>query len=275
MSSARPRIRAILFDWAGTTVDHGSRAPVEVFVEVFRRAGVEISADEARGPMGRAKRDHLEQLLALPRVAAAWHTKAGRPAGPADVDRLYDDFLPLQRLVLERHADVIAGVPEVVAECRRRGMKIGATTGYTRALMEVAAPLARAGGYDPDVIVCADDVPRGRPAPWMVFRAAERLDVYPMSEVLVVDDTPVGIEAGLNAGAWTVAVTRTGNSVGLSPEELARTDRAVLAARLESAAVGFRRAGAHAVIESVADLLPVLDDVECPAIIVGPRESTP
>ncbi len=275
MSSARPRIRAILFDWAGTTVDHGSRAPVEVFVEVFRRAGIEISAEEARGPMGRAKRDHLEQLLALPRVAAAWHTKAGRPAGPADVDRLYDDFLPLQRVVLERHGDVIAGVPEVVAECRRRGMKIGATTGYTRALMEVAAPLARAGGYDPDVIVCADDVKSGRPAPWMVFRAAERLDVFPMSEVLVVDDTHVGIEAGLNAGAWTVAVTRTGNSLGLSPEELARADRAVLAARLKAAAVGFRRAGAHAVIESVADLLPVLDDVEFPAIIDSPRETTP
>ena len=79
MSRTAPRIRAILFDWAGTTVDHGSRAPVEVFLEVFRRAGVEISAAEARGPMGRAKRDHLEALLALPRVAAAWHTQT-RPA---------------------------------------------------------------------------------------------------------------------------------------------------------------------------------------------------
>ena len=38
-------------------------------------------------------------------------------------------------------------------------------------LMEVAAPLAREGGFEPDVIVCADDVSRGRPAPWMVFRA--------------------------------------------------------------------------------------------------------
>jgi phosphonoacetaldehyde hydrolase len=266
MSSVRPRIRAILFDWAGTTVDHGSRAPVEVFVEVFRRAGVEISAEEARGPMGRAKRDHIEQLLSLPRVAAAWHTKAGRPAGPADVDRLYDDFLPLQRVVLERHGDVIAGVPEVVAECRRRGMKIGATTGYTRALMEVAAPLARAGGYEPDVIVCADDVKSGRPAPWMVFRAAERLEVYPMSEVLVVDDTLVGIEAGLNAGAWTAAVTRTGNSLGMSLNELARAERAELAAGLAAAAEDFRRAGAHVVIESVANLLPVLDVIEFPAI---------
>jgi phosphonoacetaldehyde hydrolase len=262
MSRTRPRIRAILFDWAGTTVDHGSRAPVEVFLEVFRRAGVEISAAEARGPMGRAKRDHIEALLSLPRVAAAWQTTHGGPHGPADIDRLYANFLPLQEAVLVRHGDVIPGVPGVVTECRKRGIKIGATTGYTRALMDVAAPLARTGGYAPDVIICADDVPRGRPAPWMVFHAAERLDVYPMSDVVVVDDTPVGIEAGLNAGAWTVAVTRTGNCLGLSVEELAAADRAELAARVKAAAEDFRRAGAHHVIETVADLLPVLDEIE-------------
>ena len=261
MSRKTSSIRAVIFDWAGTTVDHGSRAPTEVFIEVFRRAGVEVSTAEVRGPMGRAKRDHLEALLALPRVAAAWRTRHGGPPGVAEVEQLYADFLPLQERVLEQHGDVISGVIELVAECRRRGIKIGATTGYTRTLMEVAAPLARAGGYEPDVIICADDVPAGRPAPWMVFRAAERLDVYPMSDVVVVDDTPVGIEAGLNAGAWTVAVTRTGNCLGLSAEAVARSDRNEIAAQLEAASKDFRRVGAHHVIESVADLLPVLDEL--------------
>jgi phosphonoacetaldehyde hydrolase len=86
--------------------------------------------------------------------------------------------------------------------------------------------------------------------------------VYPMSEVVVVDDTVPGIEAGRFAGAWTVAVTRTGNSLGLSQEEAARADAADLAGRLDAAAVEFRRAGAHYVIESVADLLAVLDELE-------------
>ena len=262
MSGAAQKLRAILFDWAGTTVDHGSRAPVEVFVEVFGRAGVEISAAEARGPMGRAKRDHIEALLAVPRLAEAWRRGHGAAPDDADIDRLYAEFLPLQDEVLRRHGKVIAGVADVVGECRMRSMKIGATTGYTRALMDVAAPLARAGGYAPDVIICADDVPAGRPAPWMNFRAAERLGVYPMSRIVVVDDTPVGIEAGLNAGAWTVAVTRTGNSLGLSEGELARADRALVAERLATASESFRRVGAHHVIESVADLLPVLDEIE-------------
>jgi phosphonoacetaldehyde hydrolase len=269
MSRAPSRIRAIIFDWAGTTVDHGSRAPVDAFVRAFERTGVRISPAEARGPMGRAKRDHIEAILALPRVANAWQEKYGRSPGVAEVDGLYADFLPLQEAVLEQHGDVIEGVPEVVSECRRRGIKIGATTGYVRSLMDVAAPAARAGGYEPDVIVCADDVPRGRPAPWMIFRAAERLDVYPMSGVVVVDDTPVGIEAGLNAGAWTVAVTRTGNSLGLSTEEIVRSDRRELAAKLDAAAEGFRLVGAHHVIESVADLLPVLEELNSGGLGAG------
>jgi phosphonoacetaldehyde hydrolase len=256
------RIRAVLFDWAGTTVDHGSRAPVEVFIEVFRRMGIDVTAAEARGPMGKAKREHIAALFALPRIAEAWRSRHGRTPTDADVDRLYADFLPLQRDVLARHCEVIPGVPEAVAECRSRGIKIGSSTGYTRDLMEVVAPLARAGGYDPEAIICSDDVPRGRPAPWMNFRAAERLDVFPMSDVLVVDDTVPGVEAGRFAGAWTVAVTRTGNCLGLSQDELARVEASDLAARLDVASADFRRAGAHYVIESVADLLTVLDDLE-------------
>lgn len=261
MNDVPTAIRAVLFDWAGTTVDYGSRAPTLVFVETFRRCGVEITVEEARAPMGMAKREHIAAILAQPRVADAWQAGHGRSPSDADVDRLYLDFLPLQEEALARHCDVIPGVPEVVAECRRRGIKIGSSTGYTRPLMNVVAPLARAGGYEPDVIICADDVPRGRPAPWMIFRAAERLDVYPMTSIVIVDDTPVGIAAGRNAGVRTVAVTRTGNALGLSREEVDRMEPSVLASRLDEIAADFRAQGAHYVIESVADLIPVLDDL--------------
>jgi phosphonoacetaldehyde hydrolase len=254
-------IRAVVFDWAGTTVDYGSRAPVQAFVETFRRSGIEITTAEARGPMGRAKRDHIAEILALPRVAEAWRLSHGRSPNDGDIDRLYTEFLPIQMGVLPRHSDVIPGVPEVVAECRRRGLKIGCSTGYTRDLMSVAEPLARAGGFDPDVVICADDVSRGRPAPWMLYRAAEQLDVFPMTDVIVVDDTMVGIEAGLNAGAWTVAVTRTGNSLGLSEHEVEQLEETELATRLSAAAADFKRRGAHFVIQSVADFLPVLDNL--------------
>src|SRR5262245_47618846 len=245
--------KAVIFDWAGTTVDYGSRAPARVFVELFTRVEIDITEAEARGPMGRAKWDHIAEILALPRVAKRWQDLHGRAATPDDVNRLYADFLPRQKEVLAAYSGVIPGVPEAVAECRRRGMKVGATTGYTRELMDIVEAGAREGGYVPDVSLGADDAPAGRPAPWMIFRACERLDVYPISAVLVVDDTPVGIAAGRNAGAVTVAVTRTGNALGLARAEVEAMAAGELEARLRAIEGEFRAQGADHVIPSVAD----------------------
>jgi phosphonoacetaldehyde hydrolase len=128
--------------------------------------------------------------------------------------------------------------------------------------MDVLAPAARVNGFDPDHFICADDVPAGRPAPWMLFRSAERLGVYPMSSVAVVDDTVVGVQAARHAGAWAVAVTKSGNALGMSEAEVQQAPPADIAARLASAEQAFHAAGAHAVIHSVADLLPVLTLIE-------------
>ncbi len=256
------RFKAVLFDWAGTTVDYGSCAPARVFVEVFRRRGIAITEAEARGPMGRAKREHIAAIANLPRVAKLWRDEFGHLPTDADVQAMYDDFLPLQKATLANNSDVISGIPEAVAECRRRGLKIGSSTGYTRELMEVVAPLAARGGYSPDAIVCSDDVTAGRPAPWMNFRAAELLGVYPMSSVLVVDDTPIGIAAGLNAGATTVAITQTGNALGLSLAEVTALSAGELDSRLAAIEQDFRQAGAHHLLRSVADLPDLLSQLE-------------
>ncbi len=251
-------IRAVIFDWAGTTVDHGSRAPAKVFVELFASVGITITDAEAREPMGRAKRDHIATVLQIPRVASLWQAAKGHHATDADIDQLYRDFLPRQREVLAQYSTVITGVPQAVDDCRRRGLKIGATTGYTRELMAIVEPLAVAGGYKPDVSLGADDAPAGRPAPWMIFRACERLNVYPISEVLVVDDTPVGIAAGRNAGARTLAITRTGNALGLGEDEVAAMPQPELTRKLNLIEQQFREAGAEFVLPSVADLPALL-----------------
>ncbi len=256
-----PRFQAVIFDWAGTTVDYGSRAPAFVFIEIFRRRGIEITEPEARGPMGLSKQEHIAAIANLPRVAAAWLKQHGHEPTADDVQAMYDEFLPLQKETLKNNSEVIPGVPEAVAECRRQGLKIGSTTGYTRELMEVVAPIAARGGYSPDVIVCSDDVPAGRPAPWMNFQVAQRLGVYPMTSVLVVDDTSVGIVAGLNAGATTVAVTQTGNAVGLTLSEIADLPSGELESRLAAADRQFREDGADHLLRSVAELPSLLQQL--------------
>lgn len=259
MKPSHPRrIRAVLLDWAGTTIDHGSLAPTSVFIEIFRARGVEITTAEARGPMGTAKRDHIATVLRLPRITAAWTEHTGEPPSDADVEELYQQFLPLQQAILAAHAELIPGVLELVETCRQLGIRIGSTTGYTRALMDVVEPLAARAGYSPEVVICSDEVAAGRPAPWSNFRAAERLGVYPMADILVVDDTIAGIEAGRNAGMRTIAVTRTGNALGLSAADLAAAPADHVAARVAAAEAEFIAAGADACLGGVAELPALL-----------------
>jgi len=261
MTGKGSSIKAVILDWAGVTVDYGSRAPAQVFVEVFHRHGIEISFAEARGPMGKAKRDHIVEIASLPRVRSLWQTIHGGEIEESDLQQMYDEFLPLQLETLARDTTVIPGVSAAVSELRQRGIQIGSTTGYTRQLMDVVVPLARAGGYSPDVVICADDVPSGRPAPWMNFLAAQKMNVFPFSSIVVVDDTKVGIEAGRNAGAITVGVSRTGNSLGLSEDEANSIPVAELGLRLQSIENEFRTAGAHYVIESVAQLPELISGI--------------
>lgn len=254
MSSTRQPIKAVILDWAGVTVDHGSLAPARVFVDVFRRHGIEITNAEAREPMGKAKRDHVIAITEMPRIATLWQQTYGRTPNDADIQKMYDDFLPLQLDALAKGTQVIAGVTQAVDALRQQGLKIGSTTGYTRELMDVVVPIAARGGYSPDVVICADDVTVGRPAPWMNFLAAQQLDVYPFSNIVVIDDTKVGIEAGNNAGATTVAISRTGNSLGLSAEQTAALPPAELESKLLSIRQDFLAAGADYVIESLVEL---------------------
>jgi phosphonoacetaldehyde hydrolase len=252
---------AVLFDWAGTTVDYGSRAPAIAMTEIFRRCGVEITIAEAREPMGLAKRDHIAAIAAMPRVQRLWQAIYGHSASSEDIDRMYHDFLPLQKEILATNSELIPGVSNAVAACRARGLKIGSSTGYTRELMEVVASHAEAGGYIPDTIVCPDEVREGRPAPWLNFRAAENLNVYPMSRVVIVDDTPAGIAAGRNAGCITVAITQTGNMLGLSENEVNKIPSGELDTRLIHIAKQFHGIGAHHVIRSVAELPDLIDEI--------------
>lgn len=262
MTEPFKHLRAIVFDWAGTTVDHGSRAPAIVFQEIFHQRGIDINAQQAREPMGRAKRDHIAAIAAMPEVSAAWQEKFGSVCGEADIDAMYADFLPLQKETLKSHSDVIRGVSDSVARCRERGLKIGSSTGYTRELMEVVVPAAAGQGYEPDIVLCSEDAARGRPAPYLLFEAAMRLDVYPMWNIVKVDDTPVGIEAGRNAGCWTIGITRTGNGVGLSEAALAELSSAELHSLCDRAGQTLSAAGAHFILESAADIEPILVDID-------------
>lgn len=248
------RFKAVVFDWAGTMIDFGSFAPMGAFVEAFAQFGVEISIAQARGPMGMAKRDHIRTLLNEAAVAEAWEQARGARPDDADIDAIYQVFVPMNEAVAPRYATLVPGAGDAVAALRARGLKIGSTTGYVRSIMQRILPVAAAQGYKPDNLVCADDVAEGRPAPLGMYKCFVDLAVYPPEAVIKVDDTEPGIGEGKAAGCVTVGVALSGNHVGLTAEDLAALPADAVASLRQAAAVKLRAAGADHVIDTVADL---------------------
>lgn len=256
------QIKAVVFDWAGTMIDFGSIAPVEAMTAAFAQVGIALTPAQVRHDMGRAKRDHVEAILESPEVVIAWQTAHRAHPTRADGDKIYEALEPLMAERAAQHTVLVPGAAAVVAQLRAAGIKIGSCTGYTRDMMAAILPLAAEQGYAPDYVVCAGETAKGRPSPLMLWKNLVALGVWPAEACVKVDDADVGIAEGVNAGCWCVGVSASGNAVGMSSEAfdaLENDEREQLLAR---ASADLRSAGAHYVIETVADLPPVLRDIQ-------------
>lgn len=260
--SYRGPVQAVILDWAGTTVDFGSLAPVVAFTRLFAAQGIDLGLDEARGPMGTEKREHIRCLCALPRITTAWRDLYGESPDEATIDRLYHEFVPLQVTAIHDYAQLIPGCRETLVTLRARGIRVGANTGYGQAMMEPLLRAAAEQGYVPDSSVCATEVPRGRPYPYMSFKNMMDLEIEAVQSCVKVDDTVPGIEEGLNAGMWTVGVAISGNEIGLPLADWEALPAADQRQRRERAHQRLLTGGAHYAIDSIADLPRCLDAIE-------------
>lgn len=253
-------IKGVIFDWAGTTVDFGCFAPVEVFLTIFEEEGIEVTYEEARKPMGMLKIDHIRTMLQMPRIASEWQIIKGAPSTEQDVQRMYASFETQLMATLAQFTTPIPHVVECVEALRQQGIKIGSTTGYTTKMMAVVKEGAARLGYTPDTIVTADDVSGyGRPYPYMIFENMKRLQLSHVDEVIKVGDTVSDIKEGVQAGIYTVGVLVGSSEMGLSEAAYARLsveDRQKIIAATKAK---FEAAGANATIETMAQLLPLIE----------------
>lgn len=258
------QLEAVIFDWAGTVVDFGSFAPTQIFVDAFKTAfDFELTLDEARGPMGLGKWQHIEALGRDPAIGARWQARFGQPMGEADIRLVYDTFIPLQVERVGLHSALIPGALQVVQSLRQQGYKIGSTTGYPRQVMTRLMALAAEQGYTPDCTLCADDLSAGaRPGPWMALECVQRLGLGAVSHCVKVDDTVPGIAEGRNAGMWTIGLALSGSPAGWTLAEFEAATPAQCEATRQRVSGPFVQAGAHLVIDTVADLLPALAQIE-------------
>ncbi|MGD2144855.1 MAG: phosphonoacetaldehyde hydrolase [Anaerolineae bacterium] len=259
--SYRGPVKLVILDWAGTVLDYGCYAPAVVFVEVYKKHGVGITMEQARRPMGLEKRAHIKAVSQSEEVAEGWRTVHGRPITEQNIDDMFADFQPMQLKVLPRYADLIPGTLETVAGLRQRGIKIGSTTGYFTAAVELLKEEAAKRGYVPDSSVSGTQMPAGRPCPWMVMQNMINTGVCPPEAVVKVDDTKPGIAEGLNARVWTIGLAKTGNEVGLNLEEIQALEPEVLRRKLARARDSLAKSGAHYVVDGISDVLPIIDKI--------------
>ena len=255
--STPTEIRLVVLDWAGTTIDFGCMAPSGTFVTAFAKAGVAVLLAEARGPMGLHKKDHIRAMLRVPEIGERWRAAHGRDWSEADVSELYAGVTPMQVAAAKEHSALIPGVLACVADLRKRGIKVAASTGYFHEAAQVVYAAAREQGFVPDFKICADEVPAGRPAPWMIFRAMEATGVYPPAAVVKVGDTVIDIEDGRNAGVWSVGVIDSSNEMGLTATELAALSETEREYRRETVLTRYEDARCDAAIRTI-DQLPSL-----------------
>ena len=261
--SYRGKVKAVVLDWSGTTADAYVLAPAVVFVDVFRKHGVEISMAEARGPMGLRKDLHIKALTEVPEIAARWEEVYGKRPGQEEVDAMFADFVPMQLACLREYTTLLPGVAETTQRLQAEGIKIGSSTGFTRAMVDILEEDAKKQGYVPDASVAGDEVVNGaRPKPFMVYRNLDLLDAHPIQSVVKVDDTVSGVGEALEAGCWGVGVARYSNYMDIDSLEHEKSlSEAEMQRRLAFTRETLRKAGAHYILDTINELPEVIDDV--------------
>lgn len=253
------KYEAIIFDWAGTTVDYGCFAPVQAFMEIFKEYGIEPTMEETRKPMGMLKWDHIKTMLSMERIREEFHRIHGRDFTDQDVDEMHEKFAANLMKILDQFSDPKEYVIDTVKYLREKGIKIGSTTGYTDAMMAIVTKEAKKAGYEPDCWFSPDSTGHvGRPYPYMIFKNMEALHISSVEKVMKVGDTVSDILEGKNAGLFTIGILEGSSEMGLtkteydalSPEEKEKKKQMVTKRYLD--------AGADAVIDDIRGVLEFL-----------------
>jgi phosphonoacetaldehyde hydrolase len=255
------QLQAAILDWAGTVVDFGSFAPTQIFVEAFGEFDVQVSIEEARGPMGMGKWDHIRTLCDQPQIAERYRKAFGRTPTDEDVTAIYERFMPLQIEKIATHSALIPGALDTLTGLRQQGLKVGSCSGYPAVVMKKVVELAAKNGYVADHVVATDEVPNGRPWPAQALANVIALGIDDVAACVKVDDTVPGILEGRRAGMWTVALVCSGNALGLTYEQYQALAPDQLVAERKRIHALFEGSRPHYRVDTINDLPQVIADI--------------
>ncbi len=263
-------IHAVVFDWAGTTIDFGSISPILALQEAFRLHGLELDLKMARGPMGVQKIEHVRYLLNQPAIVRIFAEKNGRIPMDSDVQAIYASLDQIMDSIVLNRTELIRGHETLVRWLRERGVGIGSTTGYTRETMEKVLAAMNAQGYSPDVCITPSETGKGRPAPWMMWRNMEILQCEEPWRVIKLGDTEVDMQEGRRAGTWCVGYSCSGNMMGLEESEFNRLSEKEVTEFKRIAEDKLYAAGANLVVEGPWQAIDAVIEINA-SLVSGKR----
>ncbi len=255
------KIECVIMDWAGTAVDYGCFAPVAAFVECFKNMGLTVTAEETRAHMGLTKIEEIRALFAIDHVREEFAEKYGRDYNEDDVQACYKGFQDKLMATLADYSEPIDGVVETVAALKAQGIKLGSTTGYTKTMMDIVIKAAAEKGYTVDNCVTSDNMPGGRPKPYMIYKNMCDLDVASRHSVVKFGDTIADIKEGANAGVWSVGVILGSNELALTRDEVAAMPADELKRRMSCVRNRMYAAGADFVVDDITELPGLIDSI--------------
>ncbi|MGL5330282.1 MAG: phosphonoacetaldehyde hydrolase [Peptostreptococcaceae bacterium] len=254
------KVEAVIFDWAGTTVDYGCFAPVRAFIEVFEEYGISPTLDETREPLGMLKWDHIKTMMSMPRINKLWIEKYGREFTDNDIDNMHDKFLGKLMGILHNYGNPKPFVVETMKELRNRNIKIGSTTGYTDEMMAIVTKVAKENGYEPDCWFSPTSTNNvGRPYPFMVFKNLEALKVSSIKNVIKVGDTISDILEGKNAGLITVGIIEGSSEMALNEDEYNSLTEEDREHKCKLVYQKYKKVGADFVVNNIKELVDIID----------------
>jgi phosphonoacetaldehyde hydrolase len=261
---------AVFVEMEGCLLDHGCMVTVNAIQALFAEKGVTISDVEAAAKQDRlvgtdltCKKTQLRHVL-MNVCKDKWEAATGSAPTEWDLEALFKDF---PRVVLDqlKGTKPVSGAVDAVRALQAKGMKVAITSNFSAEAKDAWARTAHHYGFEVDASMACAEVPNpGReeaftcvlPEPWRCMALAAQMGIYPMSTTIRVSTTQFGIEEGLNAGMWTVALSTTGL---VSPFIHGGESEPQ---RQKRVAEGFYASGCHYVVDGIWELPRVVADIE-------------
>jgi pseudouridine 5'-phosphatase len=198
-----PRLAAVVFDLDGLIVN-SEDVYEQADVEVLRRRGKVYNDDLRSQMMGRPTAESLRKMI-------DWH------ALEDSVELLDAERSQLRDKLLAASLAPMPGLLDLLAALEAAHVpKAIATSGHRSYAADVLGRLDLHARFE--FVLTSEDVLHGKPAPDVYQLAAQRLGLAP-PQTMVLEDSENGCQAGVAAGAFTVAVpnrhTRSHNFAGV------------------------------------------------------------